>query len=366
MKKLYKYLAQIGFGGYVGWRAILYYGRRYIKWVVSFSLIFLIVIGAYGLFPPYQKSEVNSVSSKTVFIPKGSSLTEIAKIMAENNLLQHKQIFIILGKISGYQNQLKAGLFEVPKDLHPWHLLNYLRNPRFADIKVTFPEGSRSHEMASILKEKLDSDSIHFMQLVYDSMLCDSFNIPAPNLEGYLLPETYFLTYGVNERDIIELLVNNTLSVFKPDSIQHRMQYLEMSRHEIITLASIIEGEVVVDSERVLVSSVYHNRLNRGWLLQADPTIQFILPGPPRRLLNKHLEIDSPYNTYRQKGLPPGPISNPGKQSIMAALYPADTKFMYFVATGDGGHYFARTAAEHARNKAKFDRVRREVRRNNR
>jgi UPF0755 protein len=178
------------------------------------------------------------------------------------------------------------------------------------------------------------------------------------------LPETYLFSYGMREGEIIHRLVDSTLSIFQSDSVQWQMQKLGMDMHEILTMASIIEGEVVVDSERVLVSSVYHNRLKRKWHLAADPTIQYIIPGPPRRLLNKDLEIDSPYNTYKYIGLPPGPINNPGKKSIMAALFPADTRYLYFVATGDGGHRFSQTASEHAYWKEKFDQVRREVRRN--
>jgi UPF0755 protein len=161
-------------------------------------------------------------------------------------------------------------------------------------------------------------------------------------------------------------LVSGTLAIFEPDSVQSQLFRLRMNRHQILTMASIIEGEVVVDSERVLVSSVYHNRLRRGWMLGADPTIQYIIPGPPRRLLHDDLEIDSPYNTYKYRGLPPGPISNPGKKSILAALFPAQTRYLYFVATGNGGHHFSQTAAEHAHWKANFDQIRKEVRRNQR
>ncbi len=135
-----------------------------------------------------------------------------------------------------------------------------------------------------------------------------------------------------------------------------------MSINEILTLASIIEGEIQVDSERVIVSSVYHNRLERGWLLQADPTIQYILPGEPRRLTYRDLDLDSPYNTYKYPGLPPTPINNPGKKSIFAALYPEETNYLYFVATGNGGHRFSRTSSEHAYWKKQFDQVRRKVR----
>ncbi len=135
-----------------------------------------------------------------------------------------------------------------------------------------------------------------------------------------------------------------------------------MTMHDILTLASIVEGEAILDKERPVIASVYYNRLSRGIRLQADPTIQFIIKGPPRRLLLKDLEIDSPYNTYKYKGLPPGPINNPGKLSILAAVFPAQTKYLFFVARGDGSHIFSRTAKEHARAKRKFDKVRRQVR----
>jgi len=139
-----------------------------------------------------------------------------------------------------------------------------------------------------------------------------------------------------------------------------------MNIHQILTLASIIEGEAIFDEEREIISSVYHNRLNRRIKLQADPTIQYILDGPPRRLLYKDLEIDSPYNTYKYYGLPPGPISNPGKKSILAAIYPAATKYIYFVAKGDGRHVFSTNASDHQKAKAQFDRIRREVNRQKR
>jgi len=136
---------------------------------------------------------------------------------------------------------------------------------------------------------------------------------------------------------------------------------MKMTVSKILTLASIVEGEAIFDDERAVIASVYYNRLKKRIKLQADPTIQYILQGPPRRLLLKDLAIDSPYNTYMYYGLPPGPISNPGKNSIMAAIYPAKTDYLYFVARGDGRHTFSKTAAEHQRAKQQFDQVRREV-----
>ena len=140
-----------------------------------------------------------------------------------------------------------------------------------------------------------------------------------------------------------------------------KLNEMSFTPHQVLTLASIIEGEALLDEERPVIASLYHNRLKRGMKLQADPTIQYIIKGPPRRLLIKDLKIDSPYNTYIYKGLPPGPINNPGEASIRATIFPADTNYLYMVAVGDGSHTFSRTLSEHNKAKEAFDKVRREV-----
>jgi UPF0755 protein len=358
-------IARIGFAFYVIGKTTLYYLRRFFFFFILGVFISIIIMVKLLLFPSYPPENLEIKPQKNIFVPRGSSLREIANILQNEELLSSPEIFILLGKISGYQNRLPAGMFEVPQGLHPWHLMKYLIQPKLAEVKVTLPEGILLSEMAGILRRELEIDSSQFMHLVQDSNFCRSLGLSIDYLEGYLLPETYLFTYGMREGEIIHRLVDSTLSIFQPDSVQWQMQKLGMDMHKILTMASIIEGEVVVDSERVLVSSVYHNRLKRRWHLAADPTIQFIIPGPARRLLNKDLEIDSPYNTYKYIGLPPGPINNPGKKSIMAALFPADTQYLYFVATGNGGHRFSRNASEHAYWKEKFDQVRREMRKNN-
>jgi UPF0755 protein len=358
--------AKTVFGGYLILRLLFYYFRSY--WILS-SILFLLFLAA-GLkiifFPNYDRTQLKFENSINVLVPKGASLREVANILETNGILKHKKTFIYLGRISGYQNKIHAGLFSIPQNLPPWHLLKYLIQPQMADVKVTLPEGLECPEIAGILRSYLNIDSSRFMSLVNDSMICREFGIEAGNLEGYLLPETYFFMYQMDVKEILKILVSGTLTIFEEDTVQFQMAQLRMSRHQLITMASIIEGEVVVDSERVLVSSVYHNRLRRGWLLGADPTIQYVIPGPPRRLLQDDLEIVSPYNTYKYRGLPPGPINNPGKKSILAAIFPADTNYMYFVATGNGGHHFSSSAAEHAHWKANFDQIRKQVKRNQR
>lgn len=356
-------LAGMAFLGFLVVHIVKFYSRKFLKWWLPFPILILLFLGYQlylGLSAPPDGS---GVSEKTIRIPRGSSLRQIAEILQEEELLRSPTLFVWLGRLNGYQHQLKAGVFRVPTHLSAPELLKYLTHPKPATIKVTFPEGEPLVVFASIVQQRLGIDSAQFVQLATDPAFCRELGISASSLEGYLLPETYFFPYDITPEEILRHLVHQTLKIFKPDSIQQQMARLGMNMHQILTLASIIEGEAMVDSERVLISSVYHNRLKRGWLLQADPTIQYLIPGRPRRLLLKDLEIDSPYNTYKYPGLPPGPINNPGKRSIMAALYPANTSYMYFVATGDGGHHFSTTAKEHAYWKKKFDQVRRQVRR---
>ncbi|HHE65680.1 MAG TPA: endolytic transglycosylase MltG, partial [Bacteroidetes bacterium] len=314
MKNFHYCISKVGFGLYLMWKFIRYYSMRF----RFFIFLIIIGIGSYiiiqKVFPSYQPPNLNTLPFQKVLIPKGASLNRVADILHQNGLLSSKEVFIILGKISGKQHKIKAGYLKIPENLHPWHLLNYLIRPQYADVKVTIPEGLTSNKIASILKNTLMIDSTKFMQLINDSAFCHSLGVMANNLEGYIFPETYYIPLGTSEEEILRILTRETLAIFEVDSVKRQLEKLGMTVHEIITLASIIEGEVIVDSERVIVSSVYHNRLKKNWLLQADPTIQYIIPGPPRRILKKDLEIDSPYNTYKYKGLPPGPINNPGKK----------------------------------------------------
>jgi UPF0755 protein len=177
-----------------------------------------------------------------------------------------------------------------------------------------------------------------------------------------LFPETYYFFEGVDKKTIIKRLVKEHFSFWNEENIL-KADELGFTPIEIVTLASIIEGEAIYDSERPIISAVYHNRLKKGMKLQADPTVQYIIKDGPRRLLNKDLRIKSLYNTYMYKGLPPGPINSPGLQSLLAALNPQINNYFYFVAKGDGYHTFSKNEKEHERAKRAFQRVRKKVNR---
>ena len=218
--------------------------------------------------------------------------------------------------------------------------------------------------MAGHLDDAMDFDSSEVIQLAQDQKFLRKQGIDALSLEGYLFPDTYLFFDGDTPRSVLTHLVSQ-YKKFWNKAFSDRAKELNLTEHEVVTLASIIEGEALYDKERPVISSVYHNRLNQGMKLQADPTIQYIIPDGPRRLLNRDLRIESPYNTYLIRGLPPGPINSPGKNSILAALYPEENDFIYFVVSGDGYHTFTTNERDHNKAKRKLQKIRRTLKRKN-
>ena len=217
-------------------------------------------------------------------------------------------------------------------------------------------------QVARHLSEELNFNYSEVLKLLSDEELIQELQLKSNTLEGYLFPETYYFFEGVDKTSVIKRLVNEHKK-FWDDANLSKADSLGFTPHEITTLASIIEGEAIYDSERPIISAVYHNRLKIGMKLQADPTVQYIIDDGPRRLLNKDLRIKSPYNTYMYQGLPPGPINSPGEQSLIAALSPRNNDYLYFVAKGDGYHTFSRNEKEHERAKRAFQRIRKKVKR---
>ena len=332
------------------------------KIFVSIFIVILIILAvyfSYVLFWPLSSLQDQS-QSVTIKIRLGTSFNKIVTILLDSNVICHEKEFIFTAKLFRKTNQLKAGKYQFYKNTSNYNVLSILSEGKFAAERVTIPEGVDARRIASILQRIVEIDSITFINLVHDSTTIHEYNINAHSLEGYLYPDTYQFPWGMSERQILHSMIAE-FNKQVPDSLHSRAHEMGFSFNEILTLASIIEGEAVLDDERNIISAVYHNRLRRGMRLQADPTIQYLIADSPRRLLNRDLEIDSPYNTYLYAGLPPGPISNPGIKSIYAALYPADVPYLYFVARGDGGHVFSTTLAQHNRAKVEFDKIRKQV-----
>jgi len=327
-------------------------------------IVVLIILGAVYYFAektiltPAGKFIEKEV---TVKIPHGSTLNSIADRLYEEGVIRKIDDFVFTAKLFQYSDKLKAGKYTFTLGLSNYRILKTLVEGRVSGEKIVIPEGFTTRQICSLLKQKIEIDSAKFMNLVHDENFIKKFNLDEASLEGYLYPNTYMFHWGISAEEIIKKLVSEFFRNFN-DSLRQIAANKSWSLHDVVTLASVIEGEAMLDSERTIISAVYHNRLQRGMLLQADPTIQYIIPNGPRRLLKKDLEIDSPYNTYKYSGLPPGPVNNPGIKSIIAAIEPASVPYIYFVARGDGGHTFSRTMSEHIKAKKKFDQIRREVR----
>ena len=297
--------------------------------------------------------------SKVVVIEKGMNVHNIADLLQTENVIQNSQYFVYAAKLLRLSNLLKAGRYEIKDEKNNYEILNKFRDGKMSSIKVTIPEGLQTKQIISILSQKLNVDSLKLNHLVNDSSFVKKLYIPAQSLEGFLFPETYFFFWKQDEESILNRFVKHFFSIFG-DSLRLKMEQKNLTLLETVTMASLIQGEAMVLEEMPKISAVYHNRLQRNMLLQADPTLQFIISDGPRRLLNADKEIDSPYNTYLYPGLPPGPVNNPGNEAILAALYPENVPDLYFFANGDGTHTFSKTLEEHLKAKRHFDKVRRD------
>jgi len=284
-------------------------------------------------------------------------MTRIVDRLNEANLIKDGTGLLILAKLLGKDRHIQAGRYDFEKGVTLYSVFNKLIKGDVTLSEVTIPEGLTIKQIAGILKREIQIDSSEFVLVATDSQFAKNMGLPASNLEGYLFPDTYKLSWGTSAEKVAQILVEQFKRTFT-DSLLRHADKIGFSLAEVMTLASMIEAEAKDGEEREMISAVYHNRLKRGMLLQCDPTVIYALPELDRPLLLKDLKVDSPYNTYKYPGLPPGPIGNPGKASILAALHPADVNYLYFVARGDGTHIFSSTLEEHNRAKNKIKQAR--------
>ena len=318
--------------------------------LILLSLLVLLVLTIYG--PPCPSPSLGQET--VVVLDRGLGVRAIAGRLKEAKVISSPGQFLFLSKLLGVEDQLQAGKYSFAPGTRPLDVLSRLTRGQATAQMVTIPEGLTIRQIARLLQTESGMDAERFIGLANDPHVCREHGVEASSLEGYLFPDTYGLYWGIPAREMIALLVSRFQHAWD-DSMVRRAGGLGMSLHRVITLASMIEEEVMANEERPVISAVYHNRLKKRMLLQCDPTVLYALGGKATPLTRRDLKVDSPYNTYRHRGLPPGPISSPGKSSIMAALYPAKVDYLYFVARGDGSHHFSRTHREHvnAKNRIK-------------
>ncbi|MCH7574795.1 MAG: endolytic transglycosylase MltG [Candidatus Marinimicrobia bacterium] len=292
---------------------------------------------------------INPIFRDAFTVPNGASATRIAVMLEEAGLIPDADLFITAVRLKGGTRSIRPGRYLLVNVRTVGDLTRQILQPDWRPIVVFVPEGATRDLVPQYFAAKYPTDVEHFLALTEDRDFMTRLGIGmAPHMEGYLLPETYHISNGLTEEGIIEQMVALTLKTLGEQVIAKGAR-LGLNPHEILTMASIVEGEAMLDEERGVISAVYHNRLREGMRLQADPTVQYALPDGPRRLFFRDYKYPSAYNTYLHKGLPPGPINNPGRASILAAVMPSDVDYLYFVANGEGGHIFTQTFDEHTK-----------------
>lgn len=280
-------------------------------------------------------------------IREGESFLSVANRLEELRVIPSKTNFRVAAFIYGAEKKIKAARFKVPNGLSYLELLDlFIDGPADYLRSIRINDGQTIKWLAAKVRRDLRIDSSAFSNTAKDAEFIKTLGLEYPTLEGYLFPGNYKIYERSKPEEVIKIFYQG-FKDFWNDTLRIRAKEIGFSVHEVVTLASIVKGETHLVEEMPRIAGVYHNRLKIGMRLQADPTVQYLLPGGWRRLLYQDLNIDSPYNTYKYKGLPPGPINNPGKNPILAVLYPENHNYLYFVADGKGGHKFARTYAEH-------------------
>lgn len=328
---------------------------------IAVKLAFLVMVFGVVLFGfayiYFFKSTLNALpyeQPKLVRVHRGMRYRQIVDELHKQGIIKYKEPLYIVGYAFRKEAEnIKPGRYYIPSQMTNVGLIQFMHSREQDEVRVLIPDGLQGREVAGVINEYLDIDSLDFMKAFTDTVLLRELGIPAPNAEGYLLPDTYNIPWESTARDVLKFFVKEFRKLYN-DSLQAIATRAGLTESEVITLASIVQSETPVKSERPLIAGVYLNRLRKGMKLQADPTVEYALGGEHRRLFLRDLKFDSPYNTYMYEGLPPGPINNPSRDAILAALHPEPTPYLFFVATGTGGHRFSETAEGHLDNVAVY------------
>lgn len=343
-------LGYVFYGIVWAYRFVMIYKKFFLFFFFSI-LIILITISSF-VFLPLQKSN----QSIEIVIQKGTSLKEVAQILKKNNIIYSKNVFIFWMRLTNKDKKIQAGKVVFGEKESIFSVSKKLLLAKPIEVIVTIPEGLTIEQTAETIQKKLNINYDRFIELCKDTLFIkQNFLLNIPSLEGYLFPNTYRFPPDISEELIIKKMVENFKINFDTISKPSNME-LDLSNHQIVILASIIEKEAAVADERPLISGVFYNRLKKGIPLGADPTIRYILNKFAGPLYVSDLSIKSPYNTRLYKGLPPTPICSPGLASLKAAFSPQKTDMLYFVAKWDGSgrHDFSKTNQEHTIKKIKI------------
>ena len=288
----------------------------------------------------------NMETHRVVVVPPDASFNTVAGLLAEKGLIVSPFWFRVLGKVQGAERKIKPGEYDLHTRMRPPEILDALIKGKVVQYSVLVPEGLTAAQIATLLNDVELADEAVIMGLVRNPNFAKSLGVNAATLEGYLYPDTYNFPKFTRPEEILKTMVGRFHQFFTPE-VKARAAALNMTEHEVVTLASIIEKETGQEDERPLIAAVFQNRLKKKYPLQSDPTVIYDIPNFDGNLTRAQLTTSTPSNTYMHPGLPPGPIANPGIKSILAALHPAPVSYLYFVSKNDGSHQFSSTLVEH-------------------
>ncbi len=332
------------------------------KWIILVYLLFMLAWAGYNKWQEVMKPVAKSGPSVLFEISKGSSFKTIAQDLERHGLIRSKDAFYILAWYKEELASIKAGEYKLSPAMTPDEILEILVSGKVVRHLVTIPEGYNMFQIARLLERGGLLKKKAFIKVCTDWDFLRKSGIQEDSAEGYLFPESYYLSKSSTPKEIAQTFIGQFWKVWKDNGFDKRVKELNSSVHEVVTLASIVELEAAVSEEKPIIASVFWNRLRRGIPLQADPTVKYGVliekKIKKRKLTWRDLRKSTPYNTYTLKGLPKGPIANPGIDSLRAVLYPKKTDYLYFVSKGNGKHYFSKTLKEHNRAVDKYIRHR--------
>ena len=293
-----------------------------------------------------ERPDAASTDRHTVAIPPGAGFNAITAQLQERGLIRSPLKFRLYARVTGYHTRLKAGEYDLTGAMSPRQILETLEGGKVRLYRVTIPEGYQLRQIAATVDKGGFGPAQDFYRLATAPEVARAEGVEAQTLEGYLFPDTYHFPKGLDQRAIIAAMVRRFQDEIT-DDWRARAGEIGLNLHEVVTLASIIEKETGDPAERPLISSVFHNRLNKGMRLETDPTVIYGIKDFNGNLTRKDLRRPTPYNTYVIRGLPPGPIASPGKAALEAALYPAETDYLFFVSRRDSTHQFSTNWRDH-------------------
>ncbi len=323
---------------------------------IGFPFLFISVICFIFIWNTvhFAKTPCNiSGKNKTFIIKPGQNLFKISENLLHKNLIKNSMLFRLMVRFKKKASALKAGEYNISSAMSPEKILNIFTSGKIKLHKIVIPEGLNIDETAALVEKAGFGSKKHFIMLAKNKKFARALGIKGDTLEGYLFPETYFFAKGTSQKQIIIRMVEQFNRVFTL-KWRKRAKKMGFSVHQIVTLASIIEKETGNALERPVISSVFHNRLKKKMPLESDPTVIYGIKNFNGNITKKDLMTKTAYNTYRIKGLPPGPIANPGKLSLKAALFPACTDYLFFVSKNNSTHKFSETLKEHNRAVRKY------------